>query len=248
MGGGDGWITKAPIEGKLQGGKWYQGFVVKVYDDALVIERREFSKGGSVGPDWVMPFPENCERGTSKRHPFARGELKKKIGNPQFREGAKLTVLFDRIGKTGKSAVSNPVKPADPVLKDSASQRLCVKIPLADGNAASRVYAYEVVIEGRGTRDEVRGTRDEIRGTRDEVRGTRDEGRGKREEGSGRLCKAVYAAGCNMGIGHEPDGGITTLEIPGSELPPGKMLTVSVSPLSSLGTRGRAIVKKVELV
>ena len=213
MGGCDGWITKAPIEGKLQGGQWHQGFVVKVYDDALVIERREFSKGGSVGPDWVMPFPENCERGTSKRHPFARGELKKKIGNPQFRQGAKLTVLFDRAGKGGKPAKRNPAKPADPVLKDSASQLLCVKIPLADGNAASRVYAYEVEVSNQ----------------------------------SDKLLKAVYAAGCNMGIGHEPDGGITTLEIPGSELPPGKMLTVSVSPLSSLGTRGRAIVKKLNL-
>jgi hypothetical protein len=44
-----------------------------------------------------------------------------------------------------------------------------------------------------------------------------------------------------MGIGHEPNGGVTTLEIPKSELPPGKTLTFAVRPLSSLGTSGKAI-------
>lgn len=53
--------------------------------------------------------------------------------------------------------------------------------------------------------------------------------------------KAVYAAGCNMGIGHETNGGVTTLEIAKSELPSGKTLTVAVRPLTSLGTSGRAI-------
>ena len=58
------------------------------------------------------------------------------------------------------------------------------------------------------------------------------------EAGSQKLFKAVYAAGCNMGIGHETNGGVTTLEIPASELPPGKALTFTVTPLTSLGTRG----------
>ena len=52
---------------------------------------------------------------------------------------------------------------------------------------------------------------------------------------------AAVAAGCNMGIGHEPNGGVTTLEIPTSELPPGESLTVAVRPLTSLGTSGRPI-------
>ena len=56
-----------------------------------------------------------------------------------------------------------------------------------------------------------------------------------------KLCKVVYAAGCNMGIGHEPNGGVTTLEIPKSELPPGKTLTFAVRPLTSLGTFGKPI-------
>ena len=180
MGGGDGGIAKAPLEDKLQGGKWEQGLVVSVYDDMLVIERREFSEGGSLGADWVMPL------GKHDPHPFSKEELKKVIGEPQFRKGAKLEVV-----------------------QDSASSHLCVKIPLADGNSDSRVYAYEVVVIG--------------------------------EAESQKLFKAVYAAGCNMGIGHEPNGGVTTLEIASSELPSGETLTIAVRPLTSLGTSGKAI-------
>ena len=91
----------------------------------------------------------------------------------------------------------------------SATSRLRVRIPLADGNPDSRVYAYEVVVAG--------------------------------DEGTPKLRKAVYAAGCNMGIGHEPNGGMTTLDIPKSELPPGKTLTIAARPLTSLGTAGKPI-------
>ena len=51
-------VSKAQI----QGGDWKawksrQGFVVKVYDDMLAIERHEFDNGvASLGPDWVMPL------------------------------------------------------------------------------------------------------------------------------------------------------------------------------------------------
>ena len=95
------------------------------------------------------------------------------------------------------------------------SHNLTIKIPLADGNPDSRVYAYEVVVVG--------------------------------DEGTTKLHKAVYAAGCNMGIGHEPNGGVTTLDIPKSELPPGKTLTFAVRPLTSLGTAGKPIAKEVAI-
>ena len=45
-----------------------------------------------------------------------------------------------------------------------------------------------------------------------------------------------------MGIGHEPNGGVTTLEIAKAELPPGQSLTFAVRPLTSLGTSGRPII------
>ena len=222
MGGGDSGITKAPLEGKLQGGKWEQGLVISVYDDVLVIERREFGAGGSLGADWVMPLnwgTGNGERETGK-HPFAKEELKKVIGEPQFRKGAKLEVVkCCQCENVARSNVANDK------LKNGTGngnigntgniQRLCVKIPLADGNPDSRVYAYEVVVIA--------------------------------EAESQKLFKAVYAAGCNMGIGHEPNGGVTTLEIAKEELPPGKTLTVAVRPLTSLGTYGRAIAKEVSV-
>lgn len=172
----------------IHGGNWKawrsrQGFVVRVYDDMLVIERHEFDNGvASVGPDWVMPLGKNP-------HPFSKDELKKVIGEPQFGKSAKLKVESVKL-ESGEDAVR-------------------VSIPLADGNPDSRVYAYEVVVVG--------------------------------DEGTPKLHKAVYAAGCNMGIGHEPNGGVTTLDIPKSELPPGKTLTIAARPLSSLGTSGKAI-------
>ena len=208
-------ILKIPIEKNEFVGNGRQGYVVRVYDDMLTIERREFGEGGSLGADWVMPFnwgTGNGERGTAK-HPFSKDELKKVIGEPQFPGDAKLEVSLDRINKINKIvriANDNPVNPVNPVQGNSASPRLRVRIPLANGNPDSRVYAYEVIVVG--------------------------------EPGTPKLHKAVYATGCNMGIGHEPNGGVTTLEIPKSELPPGQSLTFAVRPLTSLGTSGRPII------
>ena len=89
---------------------------------------------------------------------------------------------------------------------------IVIKIPLADGNPDSRVYAYEIVVIG--------------------------------EAGSQKLFKAVYAAGVNLGMGHEPNGGVTELVIPKFELPSGETLTITATPLTSLGTRGKPITAK----
>lgn len=178
-------------------GKGRQGYVVRVYDDMLVIERREFGAGGSLGADWVMPL------GKFNPHPFSKSELKKVIGEPQFRTGAKLTVEISNEETQSRREGENENSAA------SATPHLCVKIPLADGNPDSRVYAYDVVVVG--------------------------------DKGTQKLFKAVYAAGVNLGMGHEPNGGVTKLDIPKSELPPGKTLTIAARPLSSLGTKGKAI-------
>ena len=53
--------------------------------------------------------------------------------------------------------------------------------------------------------------------------------------------KSEYFSGVNSGIGHEPDHGTTRVTIPLSELPAGKKLTIAVRPVSSLGTKGKAI-------
>lgn len=122
--------------------------------------------------------------GVGKPHPFSREELAKACGAPQFDKMAKLEAAKKAKG-------------------------LVVKIPMADGNPDSRVYAYNVVVVG--------------------------------DDPKARLFKSVFFEGANLGVGHEPNKGVTEVEIPISELPAGKKLTVAVRPVSSLGTKGKAL-------
>ena len=131
-----------------------------------------------------------------RSHPFSRDELAKTVGEPEFGRSAKLKVEAVKL-QDGGDAVR-------------------LSIPLADGNPASRVYAYDVVVVGADAQERV----------------------------PPRLFKSVYFEGVNAGIGHEPQGGVTTLEIPKAELPAGNVLTFAVRPLSSLGTKGKAIAAK----
>ena len=80
--------AKAPFAEVTQDdlGRSRQGYIVRVYDDMVVFERHEFGKGGKIGADWIMPL------GKYDPHPFARTELLKVIGKPQFRKGAKLEI------------------------------------------------------------------------------------------------------------------------------------------------------------
>ncbi len=174
-----------------------QAMIVNVYDDMVVFERHEVGKGGKLGPDWVMPLVGRDERWEMreerKPHPFSTEELKKVIGEPQFGRNAKVEVKLEKtIG----------------VLR--------IKIPLADGNPDSRVYAYDVVVIGKDPKK--------------------------------RLFKSVYFEGVNLGIGNEPNGGVTTVDIPQNELPEGRALTIAIRPLSSLGTKGKAIAVTYSLV
>ena len=105
---------------------------------------------------------------------------------------------------------------------------------MADGNPKSRSYAFDVVIAGDGERGTGNG---EMGGPRAVA--------AKNADGAKRVppryFKSVYFSGVNAGIGHEPNGGVTTVEIPVAELPPGRRLTIAVRPVSSLGTKGKAI-------
>ena len=188
-----------------------QAMIVNVYDDMVVFERHEVGFGGKLGPDWVMPLggmrDERWDK-SDETHPFSREALKKVIGEPQFRKRAKLVVST---GSTRFRPHQNPDNPVNPVKKASASPCLCVKlkIPMADGNPNSRVFAYDVEITGNNPKEAV--------------------------------CKSVYFEGVNSGIGHESNKGVTTLSVPETELPQGRKLVISVTPLSSLGTKGQPI-------
>ena len=82
-----------------------QAMIVNVYDDMAVFERHEVGEGGKLGPDWVMPL------GKFTPHPFSREELKKTIGEPQFRKRAKLVV------STGSTRIRPHHNLVNPVLK-----------------------------------------------------------------------------------------------------------------------------------
>ena len=56
-----------------------------------------------------------------------------------------------------------------------------------------------------------------------------------------RLIKSVYFSGVGSGVGHEANGGVTTVDIPKTDIPAGKNLMIAVRPVSSLGTKGKAI-------
>ena len=191
-------IAKAKPEGETAAGYPRSAYVLRVYDDMIVVERREFGDhGGSLGPDWVIPL------GANMRDSCTLEARKAAIGNPEFPKGAKLAVKLEE--RVGVGEGRNSTLPLE--LKTPTVMRLT--IPNANGNPQSRVYAYEVVVVG--------------------------------DDPKARLFKCVFAEGMNLGMGHEPNHGITTLEIPNEQLPAGKKLTIGVRPLSSLGTKGKSI-------
>ena len=61
-----------------------------------------------------------------------------------------------------------------------------------------------------------------------------------------RYFKSEYFSGVNCGIGHEPSGCVTTVDIPLAELPAGKTQTVAGRPVSSLGMKGKSIATKFQ--
>lgn len=58
---------------------------------------------------------------------------------------------------------------------------------------------------------------------------------------AGKQLKCAFATGCNMGVGREPRGGVTTVVFKKGELPPGEKLAFSVTPRSCLGTAGTPV-------
>ena len=207
------WV-KAPFAESTQDefGRSRQGYIVRVYDDMVVFERHEFGKGGKIGSDWIMPL------GKYDPHPFAKNELLKVIGKPQFKPDAKLAVEYIQTGLTrlteSSKAKSQPqtnlVNPVNPVKE----KIMRVKIPPADGNPDCRVFAYAVTVSA---------------------------------DKPAKPLKYAFASGCNVSAAHAPHGGVTTLEMPVAELPKGDELVVSVTPFSSLGTAGRAISERINI-
>ena len=71
-----------PVRRDLRGG---QGYIVDVWDDAVVIERRDLEEDASDCPDWTIPLPA-CTAG----RPYAYATRENAEPVPEFPAGAKL--------------------------------------------------------------------------------------------------------------------------------------------------------------
>ena len=117
-----------------------QGMLWRVYDDRIVVRRREFLSNLDVGPAWVMPLP------AAESRPFAFAERAKKAKAPQFAAGASATVKQLKAKTRGgveKNCVELVFPPADAVA-DARVLEYEVKAFGADGQTA----AFHVLAEG----------------------------------------------------------------------------------------------------
>ena len=195
-----------------------QAMVMNVYDDMVVFERHEVGQGGKLGADWVMPLDwgtGNGERGTGRKvHPFTRGELLKVIGNPEFPPRAKLDVKLLSPQGDLEARSSGGRSKKSPSLQNS-------KTPSSE----SKVLRITIPLADGNPDSRVFAYDVVVLG--DDVKA--------------RFFKSVYYEGCNLGVGHEPGKGVTIVDIPQSQLPAGKKITIAVRPVSSLGTKGKTI-------
>lgn len=95
-GGREGWRANAnKFLKKLYCGDSRQGMLWSVYDDCIVVRKREFLSGADIGLDWVLPLP------AAESRPFAFAERAKKFRAPQFPENAALKIERTRARNRG---------------------------------------------------------------------------------------------------------------------------------------------------
>ena len=95
-----------------------QGLFMTVYDDCLVLERRDFGVSMSLGDDWVLPLSVAVEK------PFAYATRRAARTAPEFPPKAEVTVA---------------AKPGE-----KGGQFIAVSFPHAETHANCRVFEYEV--------------------------------------------------------------------------------------------------------
>lgn len=110
----------------------HQGMVLRVYDDCMVFERRDFEDLGLLGDDWVVPLP------SAEPMPFAYAKRAAASVPPQFPKGAALAVRMTK----GKNRGGKKVKAEkQPVLE--------ITIPPANGRKGARALDFAVRITGK---------------------------------------------------------------------------------------------------
>ena len=109
-----------------------------VYDDCMVVKRREFLSNLDLGDDWILPLP------VAEPKPFAFAERAKKFRAPSFPPDAKLDVaVVEAKNRGGKSKDGKKSIPA--VKKDAF--KVVAPAAVADKNA--RLYKLEFTAEAK---------------------------------------------------------------------------------------------------
>ena len=109
----------------------HQGMILRVYDDRMVFDRRDFADITSLGEDWVVPLP------SAEPMPFAYAKRAAASVPPQFPKGAALAVRMTK----GKNRGGKKVKAVkQPVLE--------ITIPPANGKKGARALDFALRITG----------------------------------------------------------------------------------------------------
>ncbi len=108
-----------------------QGMVWNVYDDCIVVQRREFLNDVFLGPDWVMPLP------AAEKKPFEFAPRAKKAKAPTFAKDAKVTLKKVK-AKTRKTKTHASVE----------KEAYELTFPAALTEKGARPYEYEIIAHG----------------------------------------------------------------------------------------------------
>ncbi len=108
-----------------------QGMLWSVYDDRIVVRRREFLSDLDVGPAWVLPLT------VAEAKPFDFASRAKTAKAPQFAQDAKATL------KKVKAHTRRA-----PGIESKEKDAYELTFPAANAVAEVRVYEYEVVAHG----------------------------------------------------------------------------------------------------
>ena len=137
--GKQGWrYDAAKLMRRFAGGDCRQGMLWSVYDDCIVVKRREFLSNLDVGDDWVLPLP------SAEPKPFAFAERAKKFRAPSFPAGAKLAV--STVKAKSRGGKSRDGKESLPSVEKSAFK---VVAPAAVADKNARLYKLEFVAESK---------------------------------------------------------------------------------------------------
>lgn len=114
-------------------GNCSQGMIWSVYDDCIVVNRREFVYDLELGPDWVLPLP------AAEAKPFAFAERAKKVAAPEFPVGAALTVARVKAKTRGGKSRDGKV-----TIASEEKDAVKLTIPAVEAKDLARGYRFRV--------------------------------------------------------------------------------------------------------